>query len=124
MQIMRTENLDFVQFTYNIDNRTVENRLLPLAANRGMATLINRPFQRGNLFRKVKGKALPEWSKDFDCKSWGQFFLKFVVSHPAVTCVIPATTKVRHMADNMAVNFGNLPSPSMRKRMLQYFSSL
>ena len=124
MQIMRTEDLDFVQFTYNIDNRTVENSLLPLAADRGMATLINRPFQRGALFRMVKGKALPEWAQEFDCESWGQFFLKFVVSHPAVTCVIPATSKVHHMVDNMAANFGKLPSPSMRKRMLEYFSLL
>jgi len=124
MQIMRTEDLDFVQFTYNIGNRTVEDSLLPLAADRGMATLINRPFQRGNLFRMVKGKALPEWAKEFDCKSWGQFFLKFVASHPAVTCVIPATSKVHHMADNMAAGFGRLPSPSVRKRMLQYVTSL
>jgi len=124
MQIMRTEDLDFVQFTYNIGNRTVEDSLLPLAADREMATLINRPFQRGALFHAVKGKALPEWAREFDCKSWGQFFLKFIVSHPAVTCVIPATSKVHHMTDNMAVNFGRLPSPSMRKRMLQYFTSL
>jgi aryl-alcohol dehydrogenase-like predicted oxidoreductase len=124
MQIMQTEDLDFVQFTYNLGNRTVEDRLLPLAVDRGIATLINRPFQRGNLFRNVKGKALPEWAKEFDCKSWGQFFLKFVVSHPSVTCVIPATSKVHHMADNMAANFGRLPSPAMRKRMLQYVASL
>ncbi|MBT8331302.1 MAG: aldo/keto reductase [Deltaproteobacteria bacterium] len=124
MQIMRTEELDFVQFTYNIGNRAVEDSLLPLAADRGMATMINRPYQRGALFRKVKGEALPEWTAEFDCKSWGQFFLKFVVSHPAVTCVIPATSKVHHMQDNMAANFGKLPSPAMRNRMLQYFESL
>jgi len=124
MQIMRTEALDFVQFTYNIGNRTVEESLLPLAADRGIATLINRPYQRGALFRSVKGQALPEWAMEFDCKSWGQFFLKFVVSHPAVTCVIPATSKVHHMADNMAANFGQLPSAAMRKRMLQYFERL
>jgi diketogulonate reductase-like aldo/keto reductase len=124
MQIMRTEELDFVQFTYNIGNRTVEKSLLPLAADRGIATLINRPYQRGALFRSVKGNALPEWVKEFDCDSWGQFFLKFVVSHPAVTCVIPATSKVHHMADNMAANFGKLPSPSMRERMLEYFERL
>lgn len=124
MQIMRTEDLDFVQFSYNIDNRTVEDSLLPLAADRGMVSLINRPFQRGALFHRVKGKSLPEWAREFDCKSWGQFFLKFVVSHPAVTCVIPATSKARHMTDNMAANYGKLPSPSMRKRMLQYFASL
>jgi len=124
MQIMRTEKLDFVQFTYNIGNRTAEDNLLPLAADRGMATLINRPFQRGALFRSVKGKALPEWAREFECYSWGQFFLKFIVSHPAVTCVIPATSKAHHMTDNMAANFGTLPSASMRKRMLEYFSSL
>jgi len=124
MQIMRTEPLDFVQFTYNIGNRTVEESLLPLAADRGIATLINRPYQRGDLFRSVKGKALPEWAREFDCTSWGQFFLKFVVSHPAVTCVIPATAKVHHMADNMAANFGRLPSASMRNRMIQYFERL
>ncbi len=124
MQIMRSEELDFVQFTYNIGNRAVEESLLPLAADRGMATMINRPFQRGALFRKVKGEALPEWTAEFDCKSWGQFFLKFIVSHPAVTCVIPATSKVHHMQDNMAANFGKLPSPAMRNRMLQYFESL
>ena len=111
-------------FTYNIGNRAAEDNLLPLAADRGIATLINRPFQRGALFRKVKGKALPEWTGEFDCDSWAQFFLKYVVSHPAVTCAIPATSKVHHMEDNMAANFGKLPSTSMRKRMLQYFESL
>jgi len=124
MQIMRTENLDFVQFTYNLDDRAVEDSLLPLAADRGMATLINRPYQRGALFSKVKGKALPEWAGEFDCRSWGNFFLKFIVSHPAVTCVIPATAKVGHMQDNMAAGFGRLPDPGMRKRMVQYVGSL
>jgi diketogulonate reductase-like aldo/keto reductase len=124
MQIMRTEKLDFVQFTYNIDDRTAENSLLPLAAERGMATLINRPYQRGALFKKVKGVTLPEWAAEFDCKSWGNFFLKFILSHPAVTCVIPATTQVDHMRDNMAAGFGKLPTPAMRKRMLQYIESL
>ena len=124
MQIMRTEELDFVQFTYNIGNRTAEDNLLPLAADRGMATLINRPFERGSLFRSVKGKALPEWAREFECNSWGQFFLKFIVSHPAVTCVIPATSKAHHMTDNMAANYGALPSALMRKRMLEYFTSL
>ncbi|MDX1707465.1 MAG: aldo/keto reductase [Desulfobacterales bacterium] len=123
-QIMRTEALDFVQFTYSIANRTVEERLLPLAADRGMATLINRPFQRGELFQKVKGKSLPDWSAEFDCRSWGQFFLKFVVSHPAVTCVIPATSKVHHMQDNMTAGFGRLPTEAMRRRMLDTLESL
>ena len=123
-EIMLSETLDFVQLTYNIGNRTVEERLLPLAADRGMATLINRPFQRGSLFKKVKGKNLPEWSKEFDCRSWGNFFLKFAVSHPAATCVIPATSKVHHMQDNMAAGYGRLPSPKMRQRMFRYIESL
>ena len=123
-QVIKTESLDFVQFTYNIDNRIAEQRLLPLAADRGMATLINRPFQRGNLFGKVKGKPLPAWAAEFDCKSWGQYFLKFVASHPAVTCSIPATSKVHHMVDNMAAGFGRLPDAEMRNRMVRHFESL
>ena len=123
-QIMRSETLDFVQLTYNIGNRTAEERLLPLAADRGMATLINRPFQRGALFKKLKGQSVPEWTQEFDCQSWGNFFLKFLLSHPAVTCIIPATSKVHHMQDNMAAGFGKLPTPKMRQRMLSYIDSL
>ena len=123
-EIMKTEQLDFVQFSYNIETRSVEKRLLPLAADRGIAVLINRPYQRGDLFRKVKGKALPSWSAEFDCQSWGQFFLKFIISHPAVTCVIPATTKVHHMQDNMAAGFGRLPTTNQRQRMLSHVESL
>jgi diketogulonate reductase-like aldo/keto reductase len=123
-QIMQTESLDFVQFTYNIDDRSAEQRLLPLAADHGMATLINRPFQRGDLFGRVKGKALPAWTAEFDCKSWGQYFLKFIVSHPAVTCSIPATSKVHHLVDNMAAGFGRLPDTEMRNRMIRHFDSV
>jgi len=123
-QIMRSETLDFVQFTYNIGNRTAEESLLPLAADRGIATLVNRPYQRGALFKKVKGQSLPEWSKEFDCRTWGNFFLKFIIAHPAVTCVIPATAKGHHMQDNMAAGFGKLPKEKMRKRMLNYMESL
>jgi diketogulonate reductase-like aldo/keto reductase len=89
-----------------------------------MAVLINRPFQRGELFRKVKGKALPDWAAECDCASWGQFFLKFIASHPAVTCVIPATSRVHHLQDNMAAGFGRLPDTGMRKRMADYFAAL
>ena len=89
-----------------------------------MATLVNRPFQRGELFSRVKGKALPDWSAEFDCSSWGQFFLKFVVSHPAVTCVIPATSKLRHMKDNMSAGFGRLPQEDMRRRMVETVVSM
>ncbi|MBN2700141.1 MAG: aldo/keto reductase, partial [Methylothermaceae bacterium] len=94
-----------------------------LAADRGMATLINRPFQRGELFRQIQGKSLPEWAADYDIASWGQFFLKFIASHPAVTCVIPATSKVDHMVDNMGAHYGRLPDAETRQRMIQYFES-
>ncbi|MGE5256137.1 MAG: aldo/keto reductase, partial [Hyphomicrobiales bacterium] len=117
-QITRTESLDFVQFSYSLDDRMPEKRLLPLAIDQGIATLINRPFERGGMFGKVQGKPLPEWSADFDCRSWAQFFLKFVVAHPAVTCVIPATAKVQHMQDNMAAGFGRVPDANLRGKML------
>lgn len=123
-QILKQHQFDFVQFTYNIGNRTTEQRLLPIAAEKGIATLINRPYQRGSLFRTVKGHALPDWAAEFDCQSWGQFFLKFVVSHPAVTCVIPATSKPKHMVDNMGAGFGRLPDAKMRDKMVRFISEL
>ena len=116
--------LDFVQFSYNILNRSVEQNLLPIARERGLATLINRPYQRGSLFRKVKDTPLPPWAAEFDCNSWGQFFLKFIVSHPAVTCAIPATSKLKHMVDNMGAGYGRLPDESMRQRMISYMETL
>lgn len=122
--ILQQQPLDFVQFSYNIENRTVERRLLPLAQERGIATLINRPYQRGSLFRKVRGRALPDWAADFDCASWGQFFLKFIASHPGVTCIIPATSKLKHMVDNMAAGYGRLPDAATRQRMIKYLESL
>lgn len=122
--ILKTEPFDFVQLSYNIADRTVEKRLLPLAADRGMAVLANRPFQRGALFRRVKGRSLPDWASEFDCYTWAQFFLKFVVSHPAVSCAIPATSRVEHMVDNMGAGFGRLPDASMRGRMVAYFDGL
>ena len=122
--IMRSHPLDFVQFSYNIANREVEQRLLPLAGERNIAVLVNRPYARGELFGVVKGKALPDWAAEFDCDSWGQFFLKYVVSHPAVTCTIPATSSVIHMRDNMGAGFGRLPDAPMRKRMELYFAGL
>jgi len=116
--ILASESLDFVQFSYNIADRKAEQRLLPLAAEHRIATIVNRPFQRGALFRTVRGKSLPDWAAEFDCHSWGQYFLKFAVSHPAVTIVIPATSKVHHMIDNMRAGFGRLPDAAMRKRMV------
>ena len=123
-ELMAKEPLDFVQFTYNLKDRAVEERLLPLAADRGIATIVNRPFQRADMFAKVEGKALPEWASEFGCRNWGQFFLKFIAGHPSVTCIIPATSKVHHMRDNMEAGFGPLPDAPMRKRMATYFASL
>jgi diketogulonate reductase-like aldo/keto reductase len=121
---LNKERFDFVQLTYNVEERAVERRLLPLAADRGTATLINRPFARGSLFRKVRGKSLPDWAGEFDCASWAQFFLKFAVSHPAVTCAIPATSKAKHMKDDMDAGFGRLPDAALRLRMIKYIETL
>lgn len=122
--LLQQPPLDFVQFSYNILNRTAEQRLLPIAEEQGIATLINRPYQRGSLFRSVKNKPLPAWASEFDCASWGQFFLKFIASHPAVTCIIPATSKLKHMADNMAAGYGSLPDQPTRQRMIRLIESL
>ncbi len=121
---MRTVPFDFVQFTYNILDREAEQRLLPLAMERRMAVIINRPFQGGSLFGKIRGKQLPTWAAQFDCRNWAQFFLKFIVSHPAVTCAIPATSKVKHMMENMGAGFGRLPDARTRQQMIHYFDGL
>ena len=113
----------FIQINYSLGEREAENRVLPLAKELGIAVLINRPFQAGQLFRAVAGKELPEFAREF-ADSWGQFFLKFIVGHPAVTCAIPATSKPHHMADNLGAGFGTMPDASMRERMADYFSSL
>ena len=122
--IMKKEPLDFVQLSYNIATRAAEERLLPLAADRGIAALINRPYQGGGLFRRVKGKPLPAWAGEIDCATWGQFFLKFIVGHPAVTCVIPATSKIKHLVDNMTGGKGRAPNAAMRQRMVSHLESL
>jgi diketogulonate reductase-like aldo/keto reductase len=121
---MASRSLDFVQFTHNIADREAERRLLPLAAERGMAVLINRPLDGGELFRVVEGKPLPAWAGEFDCANWAQFFLKFVISHPAVTCAIPATSRVDHMRENMGALSGRLPDPELRARMVRYVLEL
>jgi diketogulonate reductase-like aldo/keto reductase len=123
-EIMRTEPLDFVQFSYNVLDREVEQRLLPLAKRRGIAVIINRPFQRGDLIDKLEGKPLPAWSNQVDCETWPQFLLKFVVSHPAVTCAIPATSQVEHIKENMVACFGPLPDKAMRIRMIDYVEKI
>lgn len=124
LDIMRTEPLDFVQFSYNIVDREAEQQLLPVAAERGIATMINRPYQAGDLFAKVRGRELPAFATELGCASWGQFFLKFILAHPAVTCIIPASGKAKHMADNMGANFGPVPDAAQRDAMLRHFESL
>jgi diketogulonate reductase-like aldo/keto reductase len=121
---MATQPLDFVQFTYNILDRAAEQRLLPLAAERGQAVLVNRPFRRKQLFALFEHDPLPEWAAEIDCRNWAQFFLKFIVSHPAVTCAIPATSRVDHMAENMGALYGRLPDAALRTRMVRYVESL
>jgi aryl-alcohol dehydrogenase-like predicted oxidoreductase len=124
LQVMRSEPIDFAQFSYNIEDRTAEQELLPVAAERGIATMINRPYQRGALFSKSRGKDLPALAADLGCSSWGQFYLKFILGHPAVTCIIPATASVNHMVDNMLANFGPLPDKQQRADMLRLFEQL
>ncbi len=121
---MKRERFDFVQFTYNLAEREVERRLLPLAAERGAAVIVNRPFDGGGLFDRVKGKALPGWAREIDCANWAQAFLKFVVSHPAVTCAIPATTNPAHMRENIGALAGRLPDAALRRRMAADFDAL
>jgi diketogulonate reductase-like aldo/keto reductase len=120
-RVMLREPLDFVQFTYNIEDREAERRLLPLAAERGIAVIVNRPFQRGALFDRVAGKPLPGWATEFGAANWAQFFLKFAISHPAVTCAIPATSRVDHMLENMGTLGGRLPEADERRRMIEHF---
>ena len=121
---MAGQPLDFVQFTYNILDREAERRLLPLAAERGLAVIVNRPFRRGALFDDFARHPLPGWAGEFDCANWAQFFLKFIVSHPAVTCAIPATSRVDHMHQNMGAAHGRLPDAETRGRMIRYVESL
>ncbi|WP_417565844.1 aldo/keto reductase [Marinobacter sp.] len=123
-QIMESEPLDFVQLTYNVLDRDVEDRLLPLARERGVAVIVNRPFQGGSLFRRIQSEPLPGWVGEAGVANWAEFFLKYVISHPAVTCAIPATTKVEHMKENMGALYGVLPNPEQRQRMTDYVRSL
>jgi diketogulonate reductase-like aldo/keto reductase len=123
-RLMKSEELDFVQFNYSMDEREAEQRLLPLAQERGIAVIVNRPFERAGLFGKVRGISLPDWAAEFDCSSWAQFFLKYILAHPAVTCVIPATSKVKHLEDNMQAGLGRLPDAKMREKMVAYLNTL
>ena len=117
-QILKSTPLDFLQINYSLLSRKAEERLFPLAQERKVAVIINQPFEEGALFGRVKGKTLPTWAKEFDCNSWGQFFLKFILAQSAVTCVIPGTSKPHHMLDNLQAGVGKLPSESQRAQML------
>ena len=114
---MRGEALDFIQIPYSIVDRVAEQRLLPLALDTGTAVLVMTPFESGSLFHKVKGKALPAWASELDCTSWAQFFLKFLLGHPAVTCPIPATSNPAHVVDNLHAGVGRLPDAKQRAKM-------
>jgi aryl-alcohol dehydrogenase-like predicted oxidoreductase len=121
---MKAEKLDFIQVDYALDNRGAGARILPLAADRGMAAMINLPFGRGRLFNAVQGKQLPEWAAEFDCKSWAQFFLKYIVSHPAVTCAVPGMAKPEYARDNLGAARGRLPDAAMRRRMENFIDNV
>ncbi len=117
-ELMRSHPLDFVQVTYNPLDREVEERILPLAQDRGIAVIVNRPFREGALLRALARQSLPPWAVDLDCATWAQFVLKFIVSHPAVSCAIPATTSVAHVRENMHAGYGRLPDAALRRRMI------
>ncbi len=122
--IMRTQPLDFVQLTYNIVDREVEERILRLARDRGIGVIVNRPFQQGALTRRLEGKPLPKWAGEIGARTWAQFILKFILGHPDITVVIPATTRVDHVRENLAAGSGPLPDEAMRTRMIAYIQDL
>jgi diketogulonate reductase-like aldo/keto reductase len=123
-KLVKSGDFDFVQINYSMDEPEAEARLLPACADSGTATLINRPFSQAGLFGRVRGKPLPPWCADMDCSSWAQFFLKWIISNPAVTCAIPGTGRITHIEDNMAACTGRLPDAALRKKMTAYFSAL
>jgi diketogulonate reductase-like aldo/keto reductase len=123
-KIMRGEKLDFVQINYSLMEREAEERLLPFAQEREIAVIVNRPFGGGDLFSRTRSKQLPDWAAEFDCHSWAQFFLKWIVANSAVTCAIPATDKPRHLEENIQAGSGPLPDAKMRQRMVELVSSL
>ncbi|MBI1966260.1 MAG: aldo/keto reductase [Betaproteobacteria bacterium] len=123
-RLLETREWDFAQFNYSMAEREAEARLLPLCAELGVAVIINRPFAEGALFRRVKGREPPPWCAEFDCASWAQFFLKWILSHPAVTCAIPGTGRAAHLRDNLQAGLGRLPDAPMRRRMVEYLERL
>lgn len=123
-RLMQDDAVDFVQLTYNILDREAESRLLPMAADLGKAVIVNRPFRRGALPDALQGKPLPDWAAELDIANWPQYLLKFIISHPAVTCAIPATSQVAHMDENMRAMEGPMPDAAMRRRMIDYVEAL
>jgi diketogulonate reductase-like aldo/keto reductase len=124
-RILESESgIDFVQFGCSLATRDAETKLFPVAAARGVATIINQPFETGDMFRRVRGKPVPEWAAEFDCTSWAQLFLKYILAEPAVTAVIPATANPEHMADDLKAGFGRLPDAEQRQRIRQLWDSL
>ena len=123
-QIMRSQPLDFVQLSYSLRDRRAEQRLLPLAQERGIAVIANRPFEQGSLLRQLQGHPLPTWAGEWQCTSWAQLALKFVIAHPAVTCAIPATTRVDHVRENLGTARGPLPDAAMRRRAAAHVEGL
>ena len=123
-QVLRTEELDFVQVNYSLGEREAAERLLPLAQDRGIAVIVNEPYNVGRLFGAASGRQLPDWAAEFDCRSWGQFFLKYILAHPAVTVVIPATSDPERLVDNMGAGVGRLPDERTRRRMEELFDAL
>lgn len=122
--LLRTDKLDFVQINYSLLEREAEKEILPLAQDRGVAVVVNRPFGGGDLFARVRQKPLPDWAAEFDCHSWAQFLLKWIIAHPAVTCAIPATSNARHLEDNMQAGGGRLPDADLRRRMVDAVAKL
>jgi aryl-alcohol dehydrogenase-like predicted oxidoreductase len=123
-QIMATQPIDFVQVSYNVLDREVEQRILPLARERGIGVIANRPFRQGDLIQQLQRHRLPAWAAEIDCDSWAQVALKFIVSHPAVTCAIPATTRVDHVRQNMGAARGRMPDAAMRQRIAAHVAAL
>jgi len=123
-QIVKSKEVDFVQFNYSIRSRNAEKSLLNAAKDSGVAVIINEPFEQGALFRAVKGKELPSFAAEYDIKSWAQYFLKYIVSHEAVTCAIPGTSDVKHLTDNLGAGLGKLPDAAGRKKMLEWIEKV
>lgn len=121
---MQRQRLDFIQVNYALDDRAAADRILPLAAERGIAVLVNLPLGRGRLFREVRNRPLPDWAIELDCRSWAQFFLKYIVSHPAVTCAIPGTARTKYVADNLGAARGRLADAATRKRMEAFIDAI